>query len=225
MSITQMIIAREQPRMVASRAAEILQIEAQKGCLPAVAPEPVELEPPYIPPEQWPYITRENQLYFSLADQSNTEQQVRHTAWIPPDHELDWVRAERFVKILDDASHRIGFEIAGNEKDITFSFTTHPEDSDLIVAAVKGEYATCDISTTEKRGIQGVVSFYDMIPPPPYHHLLTRYRMFHSKRTLTSHSSLLRFVSVSHQASIPLTAERSPHSRTSIVMAVNRSSH
>ena len=181
MSVTQQLLKRSESHIAGSIAAEIIRSEATKGCQAIVAPTPVLFEPPYLPPSEWlnvkpsdhaEYIPQPTQIYIPP---------LCFTAKLPPDHELDWIRAERFIKILSGASHRIGFEVSGNSTEITFGFLSHKEDSELLQSALNGEYYRCEISVNTGDGpVYKQYMFKDIFPSPPSSSTWNEYRFSHN---------------------------------------------
>ena len=175
MSVTQQLLKRSEPHIAGSIAAEIIRREATKGCQAIVAPTPVLLEPPYLPPSEWLNIKPSNHGEYIQQPTQNRIPPLRFTAWLPPKHELDWIHAERFLKILSGASHRIGFEVSGNSDNINLGFLAYKEDAELLQSALKGEYFKSEISVNTGEGpISKHHWFRDIFPSPPYHHLLTQ---------------------------------------------------
>ncbi|MFC1607951.1 type IV secretory system conjugative DNA transfer family protein [Candidatus Latescibacterota bacterium] len=175
MSVTQQLLKRSESQIVGSIATEIIRREATKGCQAIVAPTPVLLEPPYLPPSEWLNTKPVNHGEFTQQPTQNLIPPLRFTAWLPPKHELDWIRAERFLKILSGASHRIGFEVSGNSDNINFGFLAYKEDAELLQSALKGEYFKSEISVNTGEGpVYKQYLFKDIFPSPPYHHLLTQ---------------------------------------------------
>jgi len=187
MAIEQALIAQAQPYMVASRLQHIIGQEIVKGCLPAISPQPVALEPHFDP--IWNIsdnLSTPEQVHWTYENQRQKEDLVRLRAWISPDQELDWILPELFVKQLQAVSFRMGFEVAGNNKGITIGFLLHRADIPIITAAFNGEFELCELTPLGEGPIGHLkkkqwtdIAFRDYFPPPPYSHLLTRPQELH----------------------------------------------
>lgn len=175
MSIEKAIISRSQPFAISSIVKSIIEIEAKKGCSSEIFPYSVKLEPNYLNPANWisnPTII-ENQSFVIEDDNSYLTKVL--TCWMPPEHNLEWYRAERFIKILKGARKRICFEIIGNSERIDVRFRISEQELDLLKIAFDGEYSECEITQIEAENkFEGNIFFFDYFPPPPYHHLFTR---------------------------------------------------
>ncbi|MBN1551696.1 ATP-binding protein [bacterium] len=177
MSIEQALIARAQPQMIASRVSHIINHEAIKGCTPYLATTPVCLEPHFIPSNQWnDDLDRDEPYWIPLAPYLPNDM-VRLQVWISPDHTLEWFRSERFIRVLRGSTHRIGFEISGNEHAVNLHFLSHRENIGLLKVAFAGEYNHCEVAEPTMYPFSGNTHrFYDFFPLPPYHHLFTQHR-------------------------------------------------
>lgn len=175
MSITHQLLTRTAPHYSGSLAADIIRREASKGCEPVINIKPIVLEPLYSPPNEWLQTVHTADAPSNISSRQQYSEHQRYIIWIPSYHELDWVRAERFIKILSGASHRIGFEISGNQTGITFSFMVHPEDTGILHAACIGEYSRCTLSPMRKTSEREAYTWFkEFFPHPPYHHLLSQ---------------------------------------------------
>jgi len=175
MSIENTIISRSLPSIVANRAKEVLIHEASKGCLPELSFESVNLEPVFLPQKVWNKMESIQHYNFVPDIQWPTSDLERFTCWISSDYSLQWFRAERFVKELLGISHRVGYEIIGNEGEITFRLLVHKNDLELVQVAFNGEYSDCELTISNNSDhFCNNIYFYDFFPIPPYHHLLTQ---------------------------------------------------
>lgn len=173
MSIERAIIARSQPYAVAARAKEILIQEASKGCTSELSSTPVRLEPAFVPSREWANNKQNTDFIFNIPWQVSDLERLH--CWMSPEHTLQWFRAERFVKELLGVSHRVGFEITGNQSGIIIRLLVHKNDLNLIKVAFDGECPECKITIANtKSNFKENIFFYDFFPPPPYHHLLTQ---------------------------------------------------
>jgi DNA helicase HerA-like ATPase len=175
MSIERSIIARSQPHVVAATAKRLIEVEASKGCEGNIVSYPVALEPKYSLTNQWiddyQVVEADN---FSKPVPKIKLTQV-YNCWLPPEHALEWFRAESFLKILKGARDRICFEIIGNSNNINFEFNITECDSDILKVAFNGECPNCEITSSEQiEKYCGNIFFNDYYPLPPYHHLFTR---------------------------------------------------
>lgn len=182
MSIGKAIIARAQPYILVAKAKTVIDLEAIKGCSPEIYSSPVSLEPPYSPiltnmqiPDDFESI-----MPGSFLDHQ-CDQFERLQILVPPDHPLDWLRAELFLKSLRSSNREMGFEIIGNEHYIEFCFLIHREDMPLLQTAFKSQHRDCELasniidineSTLVENGYSA--EFYDYYPDPPYSHLFTQ---------------------------------------------------
>ena len=182
MSIEQALIAQAQPYMVGARLRSIIQEEISKGCRPEISRETVSIEPLFTP--LWTIDNTpkaEKDSHWMIEVPCHSEDLIRLQAWISPEHPFDWNRSELFIKQLQAASFRVGFEVAGNCDGIVIVFLIHREDLPIITAAFNGEFDLCQITIMDKGPINGLKDkvwvdtlFRDYFPPPPYSHLLTR---------------------------------------------------
>ncbi|MBK8945378.1 MAG: hypothetical protein IPM32_08925 [Ignavibacteriae bacterium] len=176
MSIERTIINRSQANSISTIAKSIISIEAEKGCSPIIYNYPVELEPTYLNPINW---TNENQIhnnknYKKLENHSSNEYES-FNCWISKEHAPDWIKAERFIKLLNTIEKRICFEINGNKEKINITLHTSRNDSEILKLAIMSEYPNCIITQNEENKKQfGNMYFRDYYPQPPYHHLFTR---------------------------------------------------
>jgi len=175
MSIERTLISRSQPHIVAATAMQVIEVEASKGCEGNIATCPVALEPKYSNKNEWIQNDKVNDTdYFSEAN-FNSKLTKSYKCWIPPEHTIEWFRAERFIKTLGGAHSRVCFEIFGNSKIINILFKVSENDLDSLNAAFSGEYSNCEITSLEQnKKYLGNIFFNDYYPSPPYHHLFTR---------------------------------------------------
>jgi len=174
MSISKIIIGRTQNYSAAIKAQEIVRNEAFKGCSNIILKSPVSLEPKYSLYSEWTDPTHkqnEPHLYLDNFDHLAIK---RFNCRIALDHELQWYRAERFLKILSTLNTCVGFEIIGNSTLINFCFFVREKDKDILQNAFKGELINCSLyESNDEQSYQGNIFFYDFFPNTPYHHLQT----------------------------------------------------
>lgn len=181
MSMPQALIARAQPDLVAARAQAIVATEIAKGCQLDLSPNPLALEPHF-----QELATRAGLLPQELDHDSIIEaipdplEIIRLQAWIAPDQELDWTRCESFLKQLQTATNRVGFEVRGNCRSIALSFFCRQKDLPILRTAFEGEYHQSELIHSgtadpigENEGYPFDLTFNDYFPSPPYSHLLT----------------------------------------------------
>ena len=175
MSIERTLIARSQPYVVATTAMQVIEVEASKGCKKNLATYPVAIEAKYSNQNEWIQNNKVSDTdYFSEAN-LEVELTNNYKCWMPPEHAIEWFRAERFIKILKGARSRVCFEIYGNSKNINIELKVSESDLDLLQVAFNGEYSNCELTSSEQNGkYLGNIFFNDYYPSPPYHHLLTR---------------------------------------------------
>lgn len=177
------ILAQGSSYMLASQAREIISTELIKGCDPTVWPEPVALEPLYMP------ITiaakklepKQNSLVITYEPKPSPEDIVRLKVWISPDQPFKWQRAELFLKQLASVKNRIGLEIIGNQISICINLFCRQDDADIVEASFSGKLPHCKLSLVDDGIFSGIslsewsnIQFFDYYPPDSYFHLLTR---------------------------------------------------
>jgi len=175
-------LAKAKPFMVAKKADTVLNLEADKGCSPDISPQPVSLEPAFIP---LPSLDR--LLYGELPDHfvpeipTNKDDLTRMRIWISPNQKLDWNRSELLLKQLSYASSRIGLEIVGNRDSVELRILLSRSDIPLALAAFKSQFEQCEIKETGGDAFPNIdmdtpgnIQFFDFYPSPPYSHLMTR---------------------------------------------------
>lgn len=177
MSYDQTVIAMAKPQIIVNKLESILENEICKGCLPDIYPKPVMLEPFYTPPAK--FIEKHTS---QCVESPDTDfKVVRLQAWISPEQKFRWNDSELFLKQLQTVSHRIGFEISGNNKGIVINFLCHPSDLPILKTAFEGVFNSCEITALETTFLSNAIDRYkgnmvfrEFFSPPPYHHLLTR---------------------------------------------------
>src|SRR5690606_32075824 len=133
--------------------AELIAMEAAKGCLPNWHATPVALEPPYccfddivagterMPPEPGE-ATRpmppETVVWFRL--------------WIPPTTHLDWERSERVLKQLRGVHYPIQFVVSGNKQAIQIHLGCHGLDAGRVQATYLGQCLECRLEAVHTKG-------------------------------------------------------------------------
>jgi len=177
------MLAQGASYMLASQAREIIAAELIKGCDPTIWPEPVALEPSYMPiaiTTKQP-ASKRNSPVITYETKSSPEDIVRLKVWISPDQSFKWQRAELFLKQLAGVKNKVGLEIIGNQISICINLFCRRDDADIVEASFSGKLQNCklslvdddffsDISLSAWSGIQ----FFDYFPPDSYFHLLTR---------------------------------------------------
>ena len=128
MSVETAIIKRSRPYALASRVGDLIHVEASKGCKGELFGVPVELEPHYWPPSTWSQQSIHPKEVF-YADQHLSQINLfRYVCYVSIEHQLNWIRSERFLKQLQRMEYRSAFEIIGNETGIQMKFFTSEED-------------------------------------------------------------------------------------------------
>ena len=181
MSMPKALIAQAHPKILAAKAQQILAGEITKGCGPDLSPEPVSLEPPYQDLMLFKHHPEAMPPSDCLAEAApHPDELIRLQAWISPDHALDWKRCESFLKQIQTISHRMGFEVRGNNREVVISFLCHKVDAPILLAAFQGEYQKCELAPMIAQhpflsddDTEQIWRFRDYYPQPPYSHLLT----------------------------------------------------
>ncbi|MBT3379373.1 MAG: ATP-binding protein [Lentisphaerae bacterium] len=179
MSIEAAMVARARPQIMARTIAAMATAEAGKGCSPDLADVPVRLEPPYMALGQLgPGRPSENPPAFVPDDDPGGF--IRLRVWTAPEQKPDWSHAELFLKQMYGLGHRAGFEIVGNEDEISTSILCQPCDVPVVVTAFEAQFEHCEVTLCAADPLQQALSspefqlrFRDFLPPPPYSHLLT----------------------------------------------------
>jgi len=182
MSIEHEVLSRRRTEMLSKKTQAIVTQEIAKGCEPTIAREPVALEPRFRPVTSLMDAWGEEDQNTAVPERAPLlEELVRLPIWIPPDLDLDWRRAEFFNKQLHSVSHRVGFEVVGDQRKISMTLLFHEHDHPVVSAAFEGAFEQCALSVHDK-GMMFELStsaweqimFCDYFPPPPYSHLLTQ---------------------------------------------------
>jgi len=182
-SIENALITRAGTRLLSSNLHAILRLEATKGCDPTIHRAPLSLEPPYRSldsniRESAPLDCPEE--YPAYAGMSVGLK--RANLWIHPEYELNWLRAEQFIKCLASLSGRAGLEIVGNGESISLCLLADSDDFPKLEVAFGSQYELCELI---EMGASDTTPFYeksygtsliiaDFLPSPPYSHLFTR---------------------------------------------------
>jgi hypothetical protein len=181
MSIEHAIIARSRSHFVGMRAMEMLNREAFKGCSAELSNQPVSLEPAFVPAGEWRKIEKLAAHDSVAISPWQVSDLLRLNCLISSKHTLQWFRAERYVKELGAVSHRVGFEIVGNQDCIKIGFLVHKDDLDLLQVAFDGEFSRCKITRASTRDyFDKNLFFYDFFPSSPYHNLQTEPQELHA---------------------------------------------
>ncbi len=174
MSIAKTIIQRSQNYSATIQAQEIIRNEAFKGCSKELSTVPVCLEPKFSSYPEWIDSNQDQFESFCPLNYPDNIMTKRFNCRIGLDHELQWHRAERFLKTLSTVNAWVGFEIIGNSKLIEFRFLIQEKDEDILQNAFNGELINCGLNESKiDQKYQGNNFFYDFIPTTPYHHLQT----------------------------------------------------
>jgi len=179
MAIEDALIKQSGQSMMAAKARALMGREKNKGCLGDLSPSPVALEPPF---RDFAGRTQDAHLdgYAFFEPSPKQEDIVRLKIWVSPDGNLDWTRSELFLKQLSNVSHRVGFEVVGNEDQIAFTILCHRDDLPIVKSAFLGEFERCTLSDSDSTTFDDFspevwkdIVFNDYFPDPPYSHRLT----------------------------------------------------
>ena len=173
------LIRQASPVLLEAKARELVEHELSKGCIAALAPSPVALEPPFQPIRSPSDLVRgDDQLPWTHERPPDEAELVRLRVWVAPDQKCDWARSEMLLRQLQGAQHRVGFELAGNSAGITLDLRCHQRDLPTLSGAFAGAFESCEIRVLGDRPLPGIfgrtVLFFDYAAPPPYPHLFTR---------------------------------------------------
>ena len=181
MSIEDVMLARAPTHMLAERAREVVRVEASKGCRPCIANQPLALEPPYVPirgPEQ---VGKGNDPIDCVIEQPPPDHEfVRLKVWVSPQQSCDWHRSELFIKQLASIQHRVALEVLGNCKEMAIQLLCHQDDLPEVRTAFDGQFELCELTRVEADRVRQLSpvawahsAFADLLPSPPYSHMLT----------------------------------------------------
>ena len=181
MSIEQAILARAGSYALAEKTRGFLREEINKGCRPEIAPEPVALEPVYLPILRVPpHPDSDPPRLWNIEEALPHEQQIRLRVWISPQQACDFQRSELCLKQLTGLGHRAAWEILGNKEQIMVQWLCHQDDLPVVQAAFSGQFEVCALSRSPGGRFAEVPEcawrsaiFRDFYPSPPYSHLLT----------------------------------------------------
>lgn len=180
MSFQKALITNAHSSMVAAKVQAKISHEITKGCTPHIIEYPVALEPRFQP--IWENATEQSQIpdQYVLEQPLSENDLIRKQIWISPEHEFDWHRSESFIKMLESISHRIGFEIAGNCREIMITFLCSKFDLPVIETAFKSAFEYCELSDSFENPLACIpdetwndIYFRDFLPHPPYYNLFT----------------------------------------------------
>jgi hypothetical protein len=182
MPIEQALVTGVRSHLVQARAAQIIHVEAAKGCLPHVVPQPVALEPAYRPISQMGPPTRAPEVAPWVYEvPPPASELVRLQAWISPRQDCAWLRAELFLKQLVLARHRVAFEMCGNSTGIRVQYLCHQADEPLLRTVFGGQFERSALSVCPQLELNidpaaggDDVVLCDFFPPPPYSHRFTQ---------------------------------------------------
>lgn len=188
MSFESMMIERAGPVILAEKARAVLRSEICKGCRPELSPVPVALEPPFLPIGSVSSLQKTEMAPLAISQGAPaSEELVRRQVWISPEQTFDWRRSDLFLRQLVSVSHRVGYEIVGNQEEVGIMLLCHRHDEPVVSAALAGVFSECALgapspgvlSTAPQEAWRDVV-LSDFFPPPPYSHLLTRPEGLHT---------------------------------------------
>jgi len=175
------LILRAKNSIVAQRLKNLISLEACKGCTPIISPHPVHLEPRFVPISDLNRNPDEQHADHWLPDYGfNRDDWLRFIILTSEDQKISWHSIERFVKQLTNLSHRIGFEIVGNQTGITTSFLVHRQDFSIVSVIFKSEFEVCKLVPIDEDFFPYPMekpwrnlAFRDYFPLPPYSELVT----------------------------------------------------
>jgi len=184
----QVLVAPAGHHMIKSMGQAIMTRQIAKGCESTIWPQPVALEPSYLP------ITLPRDMNFSdkavdimYQPPPSPSEIVRYQIWISPKYAFQWDRCELFLRHLPSVSHRIALEIIGNAEQIGINLLCHQDDVPILSTAFDGRLRECKLSFLEDNLLTGSesqlwdrVRFCDYYPQPPYFHLFTGPDQLHS---------------------------------------------
>lgn len=181
MSSTRALIAQSHPYMVKVQAGAILDREGSKGCLPAISPHPVALEPSFRPiHEIADLFSPTTEPPYILEVPPNEQDLIRQSICISPEHGLSWHRSEMFIRQLSKVRSPVGIEVVGGGNGASLTLLCHKEDEPLVSTAFRGAFAQCALSPQAASPLASLLmsepldlAFLDYYTPPPYSHLLT----------------------------------------------------
>ena len=107
MSIERTLISRSQPYIVSNLAKSTIEIEARKGCESELSNFPVRLEPTYLDASNWSINQSIYKTQSKGKEHAPTTSLKQYLCWIPPEYGLEWIIAERFIKILKGARNKV----------------------------------------------------------------------------------------------------------------------
>ncbi len=181
MSIERSLIARARPHIVSAKSRDLILHEIGKGCRPEISPVPVALEPIFQPIwniKDSPSL--QDYSYWTIESPIAKKDLSRLRVWISPEQAFDWIRSERFIKQLQTAAYRVGFEVTGNNQGISIYLVCHNEDIPIVTASFNGEFEFCELIKVDQEIAHKAqhwktsdIIFRDYFPPPPYSHRLT----------------------------------------------------
>ncbi|MFC1676616.1 type IV secretory system conjugative DNA transfer family protein [Planctomycetota bacterium] len=185
-TLEQALVAQAGPYMVGARAKAIMACEVSKGCEALILPQPVALEPTFCPidvPRDIEIVPKLPEIVYESVPA--LEELVRLQVWISPEQEFNWDRCEMFLKQLRTVSHRVGLEIAGNQKGIFINLLCHRQDIPVVTTSFDGKIEKCKLSLLQNGLLSDVdlpwadIKFRDYSSSPPYFHLLTQPEELH----------------------------------------------
>ncbi len=180
-TLSEALVSPAGPYMISSMGRRILESQLAVGCDSAIWPQPVALEPGFIPVR----IPRDCDRMESMPEITYQppvcpENIVRFQVWISPEYEFRWDRCELFLRHLPSLSRRAAFEITGNNRQIMINFLCHRQDIPVLATAFQGRLGKCKLTTLEESPMESLdpeqwddIKLRDYYPPPPYYHLFT----------------------------------------------------
>ena len=167
MSHERALIAKSRNSMLNTFHEHLLGAESSKGCSNKFFDHPVNLEPPFLD-------LKTGQISNEVIPASHLEPRNYYQLRPAANHTLDWGHAERFIKQLSAISAPITFEIVGNQDEISLFLSCPQTSTHFVQTAFEAEYLESYLEKMKPTWLGADLSFLEVHPPPPYHHLLTR---------------------------------------------------
>lgn len=181
MSKVQRLIAKARPILLQATLQSAALAEAAKGAIRTLAPNPVDLEPPFQTLNEPECSTLESESRFPGRPRSGRVPLIRQRIYVSPRQERSWSLMDGFLRQLVRARHRLAFEVVGNASEVALFLVSCREDARLLTTAFQGTLrysrlkplAHAPLETLTPRRWQ-TCRFYDLIAPAAYSKLLTR---------------------------------------------------
>ena len=160
--------------------------EGMKGCLPAIHPYPVGLEPRYQPYDLKGILSKEEPIEDdAIPDCPERSPLITEQVWLSEDDEYGWETFEDMCKQLSFAREPIAFEIVGNAKRVSIQFTLSKTDGPPLLTTLHSLFPsarTKRVKATDRlealASQDGQLLFLDYWPEPPYWRSLTVHDQF-----------------------------------------------